>query len=462
MPIISPAIIASPSRMIARYDDPIKTWNAIRRQIVTGRQLTGIIGRMLKFDITHENQTTLARRAVISLFHGQVQTPAFMPVGTVGAVKTLLPEEVKALGADIILGNTYHLYLRPGHEAINRYGGIQAWNRWSGPVLTDSGGFQVFSLGGRNRVIDDLGQPADQPLRADRPVYDADDTDTGFVKITEEGARFKSHIDGQEHFFIPESAVDIQLKIGSDIMMVLDECTEFPATAERARLSMERTHRWALRALEHWQAIQINNPELAAKHNLFGIAQGSTFQDLRIESVKKISAMPFDGVAVGGVSVGEGKDYMYQVMEWTGELLPREKPHYLMGIGEPADIIRAVAHGYDMFDCVLPTRLGRYGVVWRAERDGAGDYADFVKWDLRAARFRDNRAVIDSHCGCPTCAGGYSTGFIGHLLREREVVGIRLTTMHNLWTLLNLMREIRRSIETNDFNQQFAVFLGPW
>lgn len=412
---------------------------------------------MLTYTTTHKDDKTLARRGQIELFHGTVQTPAFMPVGTVGAVKTLLPDEVKALGADIILGNTYHLYLRPGHEEIKKYGGIQQWNHWDGPVLTDSGGFQVFSLGGKQRVTDEV--PADQPLRSKKPVYDADDTDAGFVKIVEEGVNFKSFIDGGQHFFSPENVVDIQLAIGSDIMMVLDECTEFPATYERAKKSMERTHRWAKRATDYFDDLKTKDPEVGKRHNLFGIAQGSTFEDLRRQSVEYIASLPFDGVAVGGVSVGEGKDHMYQVMDWTGPLLPADKPHYLMGIGEPEDLVRGVASGYDMFDCVLPTRLGRYGVIWRAHRDSTGRYEKFEKWDMRAARFRNSHEMIDATCGCPACSQGYSAGFIDHMLREREVVGIRLTTMHNLWTLLQLMRDIRSSLEKGTFSTDFAVFL---
>lgn len=418
---------------------------------------------MLTFTQTHQDQQSKARRGQIELFHGTVQTPAFMPVGTVGAVKTLLPSEVKQMGAEIILGNTYHLYLRPGVEEIAKYGGIQKWNHWDGPVLTDSGGFQVFSLGGRERVMGNLGTnepPADTPLRASKSVYDADDTDSGLVKILEEGVKFKSYLDGSEHFFTPENVIESQLKIGSDIMIVLDECTEFPATYERAKKSMVRTHRWAKRAVDHLAKLTLDDPSLAKKHNLFGVAQGSTFQDLREESIKFMSSLPLDGLAVGGVSVGEGKENMYNVMQWSAPILPPDKPRYMLGIGEPEDLIRAVANGYDMFDCVLPTRLGRYGVIWRALRDSSGNFESFEKWDLRIARFRNNHELIDPLCGCPTCVEGFSTGFIDHMLREREVVGIRLTTMHNLWTILNLMKEIRQSIEQGKFSQEFAHFIA--
>lgn len=433
---------------------------------VTKVALLGIMIQMLNLKITHKDNKTLARRGELKLFHGTVQTPAFMPVGTIGAVKTLLPREVKELGADIILGNTYHLYLRPGHKEIAKYGGIQAWNKWDGPVLTDSGGFQVFSLGLRPDMNI---AAADVPLQNNKPTYDADEAKAGFVKITEDGASFTSHLDGSKHFFTPENVIDIQLALSSDIMMVLDECTEYPATYERAKASMERTHRWAKRAIGYFEALKKENPEVGLpaealakvgeKHNLFGIAQGSAFKDLRQQSVEYISSMPFDGVAVGGVSVGEGKDHMYEVMDWTGKLLPEKKPHYLMGIGEPEDLIQAVTHGYDMFDCVLPTRLGRYGVIWRSYRDRKYNYAKFEKWDLRANRFRNDQLVIDEKCGCPTCSQGFSRGFIGHMLREREVVGIRLTTVHNLWTILDLMKEIRQSLENGTFYSQFHRFL---
>lgn len=414
---------------------------------------------MLVHTITHKDNKSLARRGVLKLFHGTVQTPAFMPVGTVGAVKTLLPHEVRELGAEIILGNTYHLYLRPGHEIIKAYGGIQNWNKWDGPVLTDSGGFQVFSLGGKYRlpVLADS-EPADKPQRVAREVYDADETDAGFVKMTEEGVHFASHLDGSKHFFTPKKVIDIQLAIGSDIMIVLDECTEYPATYERAKKSMERTHLWAREASEYFEELKRQNPEIGERHNLFGVVQGSTFKDLREESLRYISRLPFDGVAVGGVSVGEGKDHMYSVMDWTQNLLPDNKPHYLLGIGEPEDLIRAVSKGYDMFDCVLPTRLGRYGVIWKAHRNKAGEYERFEKWDMRANRFRADTRVIDESCGCPTCKNGFSRGFIDHMLREREVVGIRLTTVHNLWTILHLMQEMRDSIEQGAFSERFRRF----
>lgn len=405
---------------------------------------------MLKFTVSYVDSSTLARAGTLELFNGVVQTPVFMPVGTNGAVKTLLPQEVRGLGAEIILGNTYHLYLRPGHQAIADFGGIRKWNKWDGPVLTDSGGFQVFSLGGKYR----LGAAAN--------LHDAatdSATDAGNVKITEEGVTFSSHFDGSKHLFTPENVVDIQLKIGSDILMVLDECTEYPATYERAKSSMERTHRWAKRAADHFAELKMNNPDLALRHNLFGIAQGSTFEDLRRGSLEYIASLQLDGIAVGGVSVGEGKEYMYKVMDWTGPFLPKDKPHYLMGIGEPEDLIRAVAHGYDMFDCVLPTRLGRYGIVWRSYRSEQGDYLAFEKQDMKAARFRENQSVINESCGCPTCTAGFSTGFIGDMLRAQEVVGMRLTSVHNLWTLLNLMAEIRSSIQAGTFAVQFERFL---
>lgn len=404
---------------------------------------------MLKFNVSKTDKNSLARRGEIRLSCGTIQTPAFMPVGTVGVVKTLLPEEVKALGADIILGNTYHLYLRPGHQEIKKQGGLAKWNHWNGPTLTDSGGFQVFSLGGKNNTGD---IPADQPLRSDKLPYDADEAKAGLVKIAEEGAHFTSHLDGSKHLFTPENVIDIQTALGSDIMMVLDECTEYPATYERAKTSMERTHRWAKRAIDYFNTLKGNN-------NLFGIVQGSTYQDLREESARYISSLPFDGIAVGGVSVGEGKDHMYSAMNWTGLLLPVEKPHYLMGIGEGEDLIRAVATGFDMFDCVLPTRLGRYGVVWKVNRNSSGQYQLFSKQDLRANRFRNNPQPIDEECDCPACASGYSTGFIGHLLREREVVGIRLCTLHNLRTILRLIADIRSSIEDDNFSSIFASFL---
>ena len=297
----------------------------------------------MKFEITKQLDKNLARRGRLTTKRSVIETPIFMPCATVGSVKGISQEELADLGYKMILGNTYHLYLRPGDEHIKKQGGLQKYINWPHSMLTDSGGYQVFSLGHNFKK------------------YENDETDKnnrGLVKITKDGVTFRSHLDGSRHKFTPEKVIDIQKNLGSDIMMVLDVCTEHPADKERARETMELTQAWAKRASDYWA--KNKNPNQA----LFGIVQGSTYQDLREESAKFISSLPFDGIAVGGVSVGEGKKSMYEVMKWVSPHLPKDKPHYLMGIGEPEDILEAVKWGFDMFDCVLPTRLGRHGTVW--------------------------------------------------------------------------------------------------
>jgi len=245
-------------------------------------------------------------------------------------------------------------------------------------------------------------------------------------------------LDGSKHFFSPEKVIEIQKNLGSDILMVLDECTEYPATKKRARESMAMTHQWAKRSIDYWRKL---GPSTSSGQALFGIVQGSTYKGLREESTRYISSLDFDGIAVGGVSVGEGKRNMYKVMKWVGPLLPKDKPHYLMGVGEPADIIEAVKWGFDMFDCVLPTRLGRHGTVWVT-----ANWQNFSKLDLRKAAYQQDKKIIMSKCSCPACQGDYSRAFIGHLIREKEMLGMRLATLHNLWIINQLLRRIRVEI----------------
>lgn len=352
---------------------------------------------MFKFKITKQSKNTLARTGIIETSHGQVHTPAFMPCATVGSVKGISSEELKALGYELILANTYHLYLRPGDETIKKLGGIQKFMNWPGATLTDSGGYQVFSLS--------HGQLA---------------------KVVSCGVNFRSHLDGSKHLFTPQKVIDIQKNLGADIAMVLDECTEYPVTHERAAKSMAKTHQWAKQAIEYWQK---NRPKNQA---LFGIIQGSTYQDLRVESARYISNLPFDGIAVGGVSVGEGKEKMYEVIKWLGPKLPPNKPHYLMGVGEPEDIIEAVKWGFDLFDCVLPTRLGRHGTVWVTS-----NWKKFSKIDLRRSQYlNDKKNLID----------GYSLGYISHLIREKEILGLRLATLHNLSLIQETIKNLRQTI----------------
>jgi len=373
--------------------------------------------KMFKFKIVKSSRKNLSRRGEITTSRGKVQTPVFMPCATRGSVKGISSEELKSLGYEMILANTYHLYLRPGDQEIKEFGGLQKFINWSGPILTDSGGYQVFSLGKNFRN------------------YDEEREIVSLVNVQNDGVWFKSHLDGSKHFFSPEKVIEIQKNLGSDITMVLDECTEYPAKKSRVKVSMEQTHRWAKRSIEYWQK-QGNNHQA-----LFGIVQGGIYKDLREESVRFISSLGFDGIAIGGVSVGEGKRNMYKVMKWVGPLLPKDKPHYLMGVGEPADIIEAAKWGFDMFDCVLPTRLGRHGTIWITS-----DWQKFNKIDLGKSKYQKDKKVLMANCHCPACKAGYSRAFISHLIKEKEMLGMRLATLHNLWLINNLMKKIRKSI----------------
>ena len=348
-----------------------------------------------------------ARRGRIETGHGEIETPAFMPVGTCGTVKTVSSEELRALGADIILSNTYHLYLRPGDEIIDKAGGIHSFMSWPGPVLTDSGGYQVFSLADLNTV-------------------------------TDQGVTFQSHIDGSRHLFTPERVVDIQLNIGSDIMMVLDQCVEYPCSRERAAEALERTTRWARRSVEHAGA-RIDRG--GYQRALFGIVQGSTYPELRERSAAELTELDFPGYAIGGLSVGEPTDQMYDMTELTAASLPADKPRYLMGVGFPHDIVEAVARGVDMFDCVLPTRVGRNGTAFTS----AG------KVVLKNARYRDDFGPLDPECACPVCAN-YSRAYLRHLFIAGEILGPRLATYHNLYFYLHLLADMRQAISDGVFD----------
>lgn len=389
----------------------------------------------MKFSARHTAKNSRARIGSLTTPHGEVQTPVFMPVATSGAIKTLSPEEVKNLGAEIILGNTYHLHLRPGEELIAAEGGLQKWMNWPGPILTDSGGYQAFSLGA---------------------------TRSKSAKTTDEGVRFFSHLDGQKLFFTPESAIDIQLKLGSDIVMVLDDCAPFPATERRLYAAVKRTGEWAKRSTEHWQ--KLLHPNLKdsplpvestgrglslTEKGLFGIVQGGLNKDLRQQSLKDIQDLPFDGIAIGGVSVGEGKQNMLSAVDFIAKDLDPTRPHYLMGVGEPIDLIRMIHRGIDMFDCVLPTRLARHGAFWTT---------DFRRENIRRAKFVQQAGPLDEKCGCPTCQV-YSASYLRHLIMTGETFGLRLLSIHNLWTIFELIRQIRLSIADDSFANRYQQYL---
>jgi len=353
---------------------------------------------MFNFTITHTHGA--ARRGVLETPHGVVQTPAFMAVGTQGAVKAVTHRDLDALGAEIILANTYHLYLRPGAGRIGRLGGLHKFIGWHKPILTDSGGYQVFSLAGRR-------------------------------KIHEEGATFRSHLDGSEHLLTPESAVDIQAQLGSDVAMVLDECLEYPATPDRARESLERTLRWARRGRDHFLRLGETNPGQAQ----FGIIQGGTYLDLRRRSVEETVAIGFEAYAIGGLSVGEPIPVMYDVTEHTAQLMPPDRPRYLMGVGTPLDLVECVARGIDMFDCVLPTRNARNGQLFTS----AG------RLNIKNAEFADDTRPLDEACPCYTCRN-FSRAYLRHLFQAREMTAGTLNTLHNLHFYLDTMRRVREAI----------------
>ena len=356
---------------------------------------------------TLHNKDGKARRGTLELAHGAVETPVFMPVGTYGTVKAMSPDELKTLGAQIVLGNTFHLWLRPGLDVIAAHGGLHRFMGWNGPILTDSGGFQVFSLGAMR-------------------------------KISEEGARFQSPINGDKLMLTPEESMRIQRVLNSDIVMIFDECTPYPADHRQAADSMRLSLRWAERSKKEHEG----NPNA-----LFGIVQGGMFEDLRDESLAGLANLEFDGYAIGGLSVGEPKEDMRRILAHTAPRLPADKPRYLMGVGTPEDIVEAVCAGIDMFDCVMPTRNARNG--WLFTRNGD------IK--LRNARYRDDTSPLDPACDCHTCRN-FSRSYLHHLQKANEILGARLNTLHNLFYYQALMRELREAIVEQRLANYVAKF----
>ncbi|MFW5838169.1 MAG: tRNA guanosine(34) transglycosylase Tgt [Desulfovibrionaceae bacterium] len=367
------------------------------------------------FRITHTDGR--ARAGLLATAHGVVETPVFMPVGTQASVKSVSPDELAGLGAQIILSNTYHLRLRPGDELIRDMGGLHRFMGWDGPILTDSGGYQIFSL---------------QDIR----------------KLSEEGVEFCSHLDGSRQFFSPESVVRIQRNLGSDIMMVLDECVGWPAGREYTAKSLELTARWAARARDAY-------PRGAGDQLLFGIVQGGFEEDLRALSARQITSIPFDGFAIGGLSVGEPREVYARLAMHTAPLLPEDKPRYVMGVGAPQDILTAVAAGVDMFDCVLPTRNARNGTL----------YTSAGRLNIKRAEFKRDKRPIDKACNCPACAG-FSRAYLRHLHMARELLSYRLNTLHNLHFFLNLARSARQAVLDGRFaefkREMEAVYPQEW
>ncbi len=356
-----------------------------------------------------------ARACTIKTAHSTIQTPVFMPVGTVGAVKALDATDLETfLNPSIILGNTYHLYLRPGDEVINKLGKLHGFTKYPKSFLTDSGGFQAFSLSDN-------------------------------VKIDEGGITFRSHIDGSSHYFTPKKVIDIQNNLGSDIMMILDDLVALPATQERIKASIERTTQWAKESIEYHRANQAKGK--SREQNIFAIIQGGTDKAFREKSAKELCALDYDGFAIGGLSVGEANQDMYDTVEWTTQFMPEDKPRYLMGVGTPEDLVENVSRGVDMFDCVMPTRNARNGTL----------FTSYGKVSIRAARFKEDPLPLDPECGCMVCQT-YSRAYLCHLYRAKEITYFRLGTIHNLYYYLNLMKEMREAILAGRFKEFKAEF----
>jgi queuine tRNA-ribosyltransferase len=384
---------------------------------------------MFRFKQIGSDPNSKARVGLVETAHGGFETPAFMPVGTQGTVKGLTQGMLEDAGAAIILGNTYHLYLRPGHQSINRMGGLHRFISWSRVILTDSGGFQVFSLG---------------PLR----------------KISEEGVEFQSHIDGSRHLFTPEKSIEIQVALGADIIMAFDECSPYPSSHSEAQRSLELTTDWAQRSRRHFDRLRseaepshagivrapggLVNPEQA----IFGINQGSVYPDLRERSLEGLLAIGFDGYSIGGLAVGEDKEAMFRVISDIAPLMPEDRPRYLMGVGPPEDIFEAVGQGVDMFDCVMPTRNARNGQLFTYRG----------RLNIKNARYKEDSGPIDPRCECPVC-GRYSRAYLRHLYTSGEILGSVLNTLHNVRFYLDMMSKIRQAIELGTFDEFRTSFL---
>ena len=366
---------------------------------------------MFSFQILSKSDNSQARTGVIQTSRGIIETPIFMPVGTLGSVKSVTPEELRDCGAQIILGNTYHLYLRPGCEIIDLFGGLHDFMSWQGPILTDSGGFQLFSL-------------------------------AKLAKITEEGYAFQSHIDGSSHLLSPEKSIEIQQCLGSDIIMCLDQCTQYPANRNEAQQALEITTQWAQRCRRVWDRSN-------QKGALFGIVQGGMYPDLRAKSLEDLMDIGFPGYAVGGLSVGEPKDLMRDMSAQTIPMLPNQLPRYIMGVGTPEDIVELVSMGADMFDCVMPTRNARNGQL----------FTQTGTINICNSRFKYDTNPVDDACGCYSCRQ-YSRAYLRHLYMARELLGYRLNTIHNLYYYLSLMKQIRRAIQKDQYDAFKADFYG--
>jgi queuine tRNA-ribosyltransferase len=362
----------------------------------------------VQFTVTAKNPGAKARCGEIITDHGKIYTPVFMPVGTQGTVKTLSPRDMREVGVQMLLGNTYHLYLRPGADEIARFGGLHKFMAWDRPILTDSGGFQIFSL---------------SQLR----------------KVTEQGVEFQSHLDGSYHHLQPEKVIDIQIQLGADIIMTLDECLPYPSSREDVQRSVALTQQWAIRCLDHWGKIGSVHDY---NQSLFAIVQGSIFEDLREISTRKLMDFNFPGYAIGGLAVGEPADVRNGITDLCTNILPEDKPRYLMGVGTPADILESINLGVDMFDCVIPTRNARNGTVFTAEG----------KIIIKGAAYKGDQEAIDRDCSCYACRN-FSRGYIRHLFNAHEILGLHLATLHNVSFYIQLLSQAREHIIAGDFER---------
>ena len=451
----------------------------------------------LSYTIVHKDAHSGARAGKFTTSHGVVETPAFVPVGTQATVKSLTPEDLRRIGVQILFGNTYHLHLRPGEETVEEFGGLGKFMGFPGTTMTDSGGFQVFSLARtrmqvrgpqkrESRLLQSSETFRSLPLKVPSSLSEIrhqgsiahskqsiksnfsslqieqhtllDDDSPQLVKITEDGVEFKSHLDGSTHFFTPEQSIGIQKKLGADICLSFDDCAPFPITYEGAKAAMERTHRWAERSLT---AFKQPHPRPLLKGEgdyvqaLYGIVQGSVFEDLRKESATFIGSLPFDGFAIGGVSVGESKEDMVKAVEWSVPLLPEDRVKHLLGVGDVDDIFYAIERGIDTLDCVTPTRLGRVGHVFIPPPEG--NLANRFRLDVTKSTFSNDHGPLTEGCDCYACTN-FTRGYINHLFRAKEMLAGHLATYHNVYFMINLVKQIREAI----LNDQFISLKEQW